>query len=561
MFKIKRKENKIFLTTVILFYILVPLLIGSTNFSSKSSSLIGAEDQVIPNTSNFSLENYSKIISEDKHGLGNISITDMDLSDLELGIYIHNSSYPLIYEEYESNALNFTRANIEYVETTEIAIQNNLDEDIEDRTLITVKINESLDVKYNNSQGTWIYHSRLFPSRLLNLTINNGTDITELVQDVHFTITSDQFVDFDFDTYFQKGPIYNFSIYLIWEYDVNLDTWNIDQITKPKLTVNEEKESFPVSFNYHFKLWAQKYANQSISTRIGTDNINFALIVNLPDSDFLSNHSLALDEEIVSINAYLTVEDSINIPLSDSFHGNYSLFSLNFTSSFTIKFIDPVERTWTIDRLYASRNKRERIYIPSLISGPKHLLLKFVSIYEPSFYFDQVVSNSSIFERNVVLLSINSTVTGRHGTYIQIPYLVRGETCPLIIKYETSQVLKIVITNNIGMPLIGAKIKVFYYGHEYGTYISLDKSQPLGLTESNENGEILLSNVPHGNYTIEVYYNGNLIKEADISTYRENNFINTSIPHIPIWILIFGSFNGCILIVGVILYLKYKKNR
>ena len=563
MFKIKRKENIIFLISLVLFVMLVPLFLGSINFSSNYGSFLSStEYQVKPYTSDFSIDDYNKTVTEEKHALGNITITDMDLSDLELGIYIHNSSYPLIYEDYNSNALNFTRTGMKFVETTDIATQNNLDEDIVDSNLITVKINETLDVKYNNSQAKkWIYLTRLFPPRLLNFSINNGSDIIELVKDKDFTIDSDDFVVFEFDTYFQKGLSYNFSIYFIWEYDVRLETWNIDQNTKPKITVNEEEESFPINFNYHFNLWARKYGDQWISTRNEADNIYFALTVNLPDKDFLSNYSLGLDEEIVNINTHLTIEDSINVFLSNSFNGNYSLFSLNFSSSFTIKFIDPVERTWSLDRLYANRNKRERIYIPSLISGPEHILLKFVSIYEPGIYYEQVESSSSVFERDVAYFNINSTLTGKQGTYFQIPYLIRGETCPFIIKYETSLTLKIIITNNIKMPLVGAKIEVFYYGQEFGTFISLDKSQPLALPESDDNGEILLRNVPHGNYTVKVYYNGRFIKEADTSTYRENNFIYTSIPHIPIWILIFGLFNGVILVVGVIFYLKYKKKR
>ena len=561
MFKIKRKENKIFLTFVILFYILIPLLIGNAHFSSKSSSLIRAGHQVNPKVSDFSINNYSKIITQEKYALGNVTITDMDMSDLELGIYIHNSSFPLIYEDYESNALNFTRTDIKFIETTENATQKNLNEGFVDRHLITVKINESLDVNYNNnSQGYWIYLPRLYLSRLLNFSINNGTDIIELVQDKDYTIRTDQFIYFNFSTYFQNMSIYDFSIYLIWEYDVDLDIWNIDQITEHKLTVNEEEESFPISFNYHFNLLARKYDDEWTNLRNQVDNVYFALTVNLPDKDFLNNYSLILGDEAVNINSHLNADDSIKVLLSNSFHGNLSLFSLNFSSSFTIKFIDPTEKTWSIDRLYANRNKRERIYIPSLISGPEHLLLKFVSIYEPTIYFEQVESESSVFERNIDVIYINNTVTSKQGTYIQLPYLIRGETCPFIIKYVTSQILRIVITNNIRMPLVGATIKVFYYGQEFGTYISPDKSQPLALAASNENGGIVLSNVPHGNYTIHVYYNGNLIKEADSSTLNENNFIYTSIPHIPIWILIFGTFNGIILVAGLGFYLKYKKN-
>ena len=225
---------------------------------------------------------------------------------------------------------------------------------------------------------------------------------------------------------------------------------------------------------------------------------------------------------------------------------------------FTIKFINPVGETWAIDRLFDKRNYRERVYFPSIVSGPKHIFLKFLSIYEPTIYYEQVISATSLFERDVAFHEINTSVTGRQGINITIPYLIQGETCPFMIKYETSQLLRIVITDNIKMPITGASIDVYYYGQKFGTYISNNQSQPISPSKSNENGEILLRNVPHGNYSIKVYFRGSLIKTSDASTYKEINYIHTDIPHLPLWILIFGVINVCILIIGVVFYLKHK---
>jgi hypothetical protein len=104
-------------------------------------------------------------------------------------------------------------------------------------------------------------------------------------------------------------------------------------------------------------------------------------------------------------------------------------------------------------------------------------------------------------------------------------------------------------------------VKVFYYGQEYGTYISKERVQPIAPGSSNEHGEIVLYNVPHGNYTIRVYHSGIFLKETQVSTEININYVNTNYPHFPLWIMIFGIINGIILIFGLIFYFNYKKLR
>ncbi|GAG78709.1 unnamed protein product, partial [marine sediment metagenome] len=86
-------------------------------------------------------------------------------------------------------------------------------------------------------------------------------------------------------------------------------------------------------------------------------------------------------------------------------------------------------------------------------------------------------------------------------------------------------------------------------------------SQPIIPSRSDENGQITLDNVPRGNYTIRVFWQGKFVEEASVSTFNEINYINTNIPHSPLWIIIFGVITGSILIIGVIFYQKFKKLR
>ena len=563
----KHRNNKIvtislFVISLIVFVNMIPLLLGDYKLTSNyaSNEHINSEDSL--NTSVFSKENFSAILTEEKQGLGNITVTDIDFSELEMGFYLDNESYPHLWEDYNSSALNITSKGIKFNGTVSPAIQDNLNEKVNNTIRIITRLNESLEFEYNNSQeGYLIYHSRLYPSRLKEVHVTNGTDVLELNPETAYHIDDDNFLVFNYEEYFPESSNFTFTMYIIWEYIVKITNWELIQIEDENLKLSKKEQNITVTFNYNFELYAEKYKQTFKGITYVAENVYFALRVNLLDKKSLNDHQLKLKDELVNINKYLNPDKSINVTLLDSFSGNVSLFALNFTTQYTIKFLDPVNKNWAIDRLIASRNVRERIYFPLLRSGPKHIYLKFLTIYEPTITIDQVLGNTSLFERNVVYFDANLSIPGKEGLMVKLPYIIKGETCPFTIKYMTNVALRIVITDNIKMPLVGANIEIFYHNKIYGTYVSNEKSQPIAPGKSDDNGEIIIKNVPHGNYTIRVYYEGKFIKEEIVSTYNRFNYIYTDVPHIPFWIIIFASINGIILIFGIIFYLKNKKSR
>ena len=79
-----------------------------------------------------------------------------------MGFFNHNVIYPLVGEDINSGAYIISRTDFNFVETIDPAIQDNLDDNIIDSNIITVKLNETLEVEYNNPQaGYLIYLSRL----------------------------------------------------------------------------------------------------------------------------------------------------------------------------------------------------------------------------------------------------------------------------------------------------------------------------------------------------------------------------------------------------------------
>ena len=552
---IKVKNLIFFILVLLIFSTLVPFF----SIIFTNSNIYDNQDNLKIN--DFSKEDYSPIIEEKKHGLGNITIYNMTFSGLEIGHYIYNASYPLLWEDYDSGALNITSKEIKYIETIEGARIDNLNNDLLDRKEITVRLNETLKFWYDNPQeGFLIYRPRLYPSYLTNFSVFDDTDILELTVDTDYYIDSNNFLVFDYDNYFQKGSTFNFTMYLIWEYDLTLDLWELSQIDNNNLIMNKTEQNFTAKFNYAFTLTGQMY-DATTNQKRPSENVGVALNVYLPDRDLLDNHSLLLNNQSVAIDDHLNFDKSINITLSDFFFANESWFFLNFTANYMVRFIEPVSKTWAIDRLVALRNIRERIYFPSLISGPRHIYLSHLSIYEPATLSEDILSTDSLFEREVLYFDENITDNGGVRLKVELPYMLVGETCPFSVNYIAVGKLRIIVTDNIKMPIMDLKLRIYYYDLNYGTYISKNRTQPIAPLKTNENGEVSLYNVPKGNYTVEVYQYGNLIIRTNVSTYNEINYIYTNIMHIPIWILIFGSINGSFLIIGIIVYLKNKKSR
>jgi len=569
MFNKNRKNpivfKRVFLLAFIGLLLLIPIIIGNLKVTPSLSNIENNWDEEFLNTNEFLKENYSEILTSERYGYGNITLDNLRIRKHEFGFLHNNDTHPLLIEDYISGALNVTKKSLKFKEVKNVAIKDNLDKTIKNTNKFRVILNESLKVWFNNSiYGYLIYHSRFTPTVLKEFWIDNGTTITKLKENRDFEIEDNDFLVFNYHEYFPKKFYkfneYNFTMHLLWQYNLTLTDWEINQYRNNALTMKESQEKINASFYYRFNIVGSKFGLFT-AIIVDVDYMDVALTINLPDKESLTNLELKLLNKSANINNYLNPDKSIEIRFSDKFITNSSEFFLNFTCSYDLKFREPVGKSWAIDRLIAKRHVRESIYFPSLISGPQHIYLKGVTFYEPAANFDQVLNNKSLFKRQVTYNDANETVTGKKGIYIIIPYLLVGETCPFSIKYKASQNLRITITDNIKMPLVGARTEIYYYGVTFGTYVSNEQVYPISPSNTDENGNLIIQNVPRGNYSVQVYYNGKFIQETVVSTDNEVNYIYTSVPHFPLWILIFGSINGIIIVIGLLFYIKNRKTR
>ncbi|MFX1280247.1 MAG: hypothetical protein ACFFA3_12590 [Promethearchaeota archaeon] len=555
MFKLANRSSKqiLLFSVIVISFVLVNFNINPNNNANQDNSILDINA--------FNKENYTEILTTTRYGLGNITIDDIRYNFVVPGIVNQNVYHPLVSEDLISGKLSINTTKIEFIESTSPAIIDNLDKKIEDRNYAKYKYNETLKVKYDKTEARYlVYHSRFVNAELLEIRVDNGTIISELVEDVDYTIDNQGFIVFYYEDYFDEGRISNFSMYLTWENLLAFGNWKIEQLENQILEIDQIEQDLSVDFQYQFRLVARAYS----SNLVDVIDINFwdvALTVNPFEMEQLTNHKLKLNGIEADIGNHLNPDKSIKIKLSDLFTPESSRFSLNFTTTFTLRFDNRLGKFWAIDRLVDLRSVRERIYLCHLISGPKHYYLKNVFFNESSIYFEEVLDSYSLFDRYVSVSELNINLTGYLGMKVHLPFMYVGETCPVLVKYLTSEKLKIVITDEIKMPLVGAKIEVSLFGAPYGTYISNITSQPIIPRRSDENGQIILNNVPRGNYTIRIYYERRFIKEAQVTTFKNPNYIYTNVPHSPLWIITFAIVTGSILIIGAILYLKYKTLR
>jgi len=538
---------------------------SSFNFENKNIT-------IIPELSSFSEDDYTPIINVPDQGLGNITITKFSFD--EEGIFNQSDNYPNLVDDLSSGALNISYLETRYINTTEFAQFNNLDDSFPKSNKITVLINESISVQFNssvdNSEGYLIYNPILYPRVLKQVLVKNSTDANiEELNEGDYTIDSSDYFVFNYQNFFST-TFHNFSIYFIFEYSLTLEMWDLTQNPSDVLSLTQQIQTFSPSFYYNFTLIGTKISSNVTSPPERADNLVLEIIVNPLDKDLFFDHILEIDNQ-TKVN-FLEPDKKINVTIS----ADAKLFSLKFITNFTMMFENSVDFSWAIDRLIGERNIRERIYFPSLISGPKHIFLNDIELIESTIIVDQIISNRSIFERNVnvydEIISItqetieNSLIftknaVKRKGLKLFIPYMIVGEKSPFSLKYSATNDLKIVLTDNIRMPLVGYRVELKYYGKNYGTYISNDFSQPMAYAYSDENGEISIENVPNGNYTVKVYRGTVVITEFQINTFRVVNYLVTNIIHFPLWILIFAGINGILILLGILLYFKNYRNK
>ncbi len=84
---------------------------------------------------------------------------------------------------------------------------------------------------------------------------------------------------------------------------------------------------------------------------------------------------------------------------------------------------------------------------------------------------------------------------------------------------------------------------------------------PMAPAITNEYGEVIIKDVPNGNFTVYIYSGDQLLTKSSVNPFIYTNYIPTDIAHFPIWIIIFGTINGIIAFIGILIHLSNKKRK
>jgi hypothetical protein len=543
-------------------YVFSALILSLILFQTLAVLSIQINDPIVRNNSpstslnaqSFTKDDYNSILQEVKSGLGTVSV--LNILFHEKGFINDSSEFPDLSNDISQGALNVSYKGTQFQEVVLNASRNYLKNEYIDRNSISILLNDSLNVEYDNELdsdglcGFMVYWPRLFPVEIDTIYIDNNP-----LESDDFTLKNN-FLKFNYINYLREFSG-EFSMDVVYTYNLTINQWDLTQLNANDILVRQETQNISAEYEYFFTLSGESYSGETPDAGSVSDasNLTVSLQVSPFEKDQLNNLSLSLNGQKKSqLSEYIDLNNNVNISLEDSFTANNSVFSFNFTTEFRVSFLEPITTTWAIDRLVSQANIRERIYFPSVVDGPRHLLVRF-TIFEPSITQSNYRDYYSQFGRPFGLFP-----TPQGSLNITTPALIKGEqACPFTIKYEAENRLKIVVRDTLQMPLIGLEVRVFYHGELYGTYISKEIIQPLAPLSTNENGEINLNYLPNGNYTIKIYQYGMHQASKSVSTANEVYYMHTNILHLPVLIMIFGISSAVIFFMGVLLYLRKDK--
>ncbi|MHA1821817.1 MAG: hypothetical protein ACTSU2_06070 [Promethearchaeota archaeon] len=569
----KKTHRSHILIIIVSLFIISPIILQSLIVLNSNSNLLGPKTgptyQQYSDSSGFGMPEMAYIpkAREFIQPISNITIISID------SMGPGNTSY-----EYPNEIYNISFHYLGYKLLNVTKAADSSDWDIDHRNSnITFIVNETarFDYWYNDSVTMLRFRSTLYKGTLKAMYINQT-----LIDPENITIKEDGGIYYNFSEYYKQN---------------NNGSLIVDYITEYNLTIADY-------YLYQFKPENYPYLTNNSNTIVGHYNLTFSFgdqnlnltptfLINIPDSDYVDNifmsqftggtpgaNTYGFPFHNFTLLSNKTVQTSLLI--------NSTKYSVNFDANFTLAFIHRAgSGWWSRDALYSGRSIRERQYELSVIDGPPHILISYFQVNLSSIPYPDFVNVISSFGRYVTATDMNKTIGEREevidnitqhikiysqmvGTALNFTkrknsddtyYLMRGEIDVIKIRYQAERILNIMIVDKENFPLKGVEVKIYYMNVSYGTVMSYKGNEVIPPLITDNYGQVIVPDVPYGNYYIEVIKNGHTLVNSTVTTEYTLNIVSTTIPHFPLWILIYASASTVIMITGWILYRKNKR--
>ena len=432
---------------------------------------------------------------------------------------------------------------------------------------IELRINETVEYNYyaNDTATLLSYRPILSDPEIIEMNINSTP-----IDDIETVEKSplNGFL-FNYSDYHESDPVGTLIVDYVYDSNVTISQWVLRQKQDPYSPVESpfidvyEKSNIASYYNYSFQMGDYNL------------DIDVDLLINLPDIDFINddllwqkryNTSSTLEYEDVTRLS----NDTFRLPNLDI---DSKTFILDFTVNHTIELVNKFSEYWTKDYLADDTSIRIREFDISVVDGPPTIAVSNFRLNLSEFFYEEFIEVTSAFGRpietynmrNVGHRTLNGTridfLGGYEGLFAEY-YLVKGEVDSISLKYRTPTDLNIKIVDKINNPLRNAEVKLKLGNSTnatYGTYISEELSVPYAFKMTDSLGFVHYPDTPRGNYTVDVYYQNRLVAEgASIDSNLEVNVVFTSVPHFPVWIIIFASTSAVLGAVGFLIMKRAK---
>jgi hypothetical protein len=543
-----------------------------TNTNSKiSTNQRPMTSQTTPSVVNWNKINFAKIMPDRQTapspGRANANGVDVPLANI--------SSQPDFHPERNVNAtpiqpvmrlgctekflVNCTNANV--VSNFTIRYRPSLANDTYDT------------VRFTQLNSTVLNYTRTYTQK------NNTEIIISDFTNASLYVFRFQIYDFYFNIseavrVFEGISLYAGSVFLIeinYSFPIQVTDWKITT-TSPSFTIEGLKTSHTISYAEQFTI---KSAQQLLLT------CNFIPVDRASTFDYaflskdLNYPNSALTPFTPSLN--LTVGGYNIAPLPTTYvnaNKNGTLINVSFKINATVGFTEIMANRWTFDRLVASLDMRVRQYQLSVMQGPETYLVENIRFNVTDMYYRNVFPSTNAsypdgwfyFQNNTYpeyKADIEKTVDVPNGTRCYL-HRIQKHQGPVTVsmEYNSSYNVTFRVVDEVRNPLSGAEVVLNYSGVRFGSLMAWNTSLAYPSVKADTTGSISFSYLPEGNYTVMVYYQGNLVQTKNFTLDSTNAPLSleiiTTVPYAPSiligWFIIFGV----LALLGILL-LKRKR--
>ncbi|MEX2681187.1 MAG: hypothetical protein Q6373_006275 [Candidatus Sigynarchaeota archaeon] len=388
------------------------------------------------------------------------------------------------------------------------------------------------------------FDSRIYPSIWPNVTqYNNGTDLPEDKHYFKFNVSHAAKVFYNRNV--QAGDSFFFEL----NYTIQIVTseWSMSSTSTKNFRIEGNQSTRSANLTLGFRISGPKGVNVTFHYKPADDGWtgNF---------NFYRNNILLPKPDKEAQGWKLPKTGTVDL------NSTGVAFKIEFNYNATVGFVERHVGKWNSDGIASRLDTRTRTYKLAVLSGPQTLLVERVEFTANDIAFRSVFQISKkVAPSSSIALSddtysyydpvLEKEVTKSNGTKVVVGRIQQANgPVAASFNYNASYSVSLRVLDEIRNPLPGAEVTLYFHGIRFGPLMSLNKTYLQPAKIANTLGFVSYDYLPEGNYSVEVRFQGRLVKTQEFALYGTTNKstieVITDVPYPPgilvSWIAIFG---------------------